>query len=169
MIKRVVVENNNIEVAEESSVVSEKGFASSDFGEHSALAYQDEQVFKVRLDKWLWAARFFKTRALARAAIESGSVFYEGSRTKPSREIEISAKITILQNRMTREIVVAGLSTRRRSAEEAVALFHEVRKNSIQDTNNAIAQQNKDQSFRKNRQVRFLRRSLTKQPERESR
>ena len=59
----------------------------------------EERILTVRLDKWLWAARFFKTRALARAAIEAGKVYYNGERSKPSREIEIGALLQIYQGR----------------------------------------------------------------------
>ena len=52
---------------------------------------------KIRLDKWLWAARFFKTRALAKDAIEGGKVHYEGQRCKVSKSPEIGAKLTIRQ------------------------------------------------------------------------
>lgn len=84
-----------------------------------------ERVLKVRLDKWLWAARFFKTRALARAAVEAGKVFYNGERSKPSREIEIGALLQIRQGRFEKTVTVKGLSTRRRSTDEALQLFEE--------------------------------------------
>ncbi|MGV7563510.1 S4 domain-containing protein, partial [Mycobacterium kansasii] len=50
------------------------------------VAQKQEEEEKVRLDKWLWAARFFKTRALAKAAIESGKVHHRGERCKPGKE-----------------------------------------------------------------------------------
>jgi len=79
----------------------------------------------VRLDKWLWAARFFKTRALARAAVEAGKVFYNGERSKPSREIEVEAILQVRHGRFEKTVIVKGLSTRRRSTEEALQLFEE--------------------------------------------
>ncbi len=79
----------------------------------------------VRLDKWLWAARFFKTRALARAAVEAGKVFYNGERSKPSREIEVGAILQIRHGRFEKTVEVKGLSTRRRSTDEALQLFEE--------------------------------------------
>lgn len=79
----------------------------------------------VRLDKWLWAARFFKTRALARAAVEAGKVFYNGERSKPSREIEVGAILQIRHGRFEKTVIVKGLSTRRRSTDEALQLFEE--------------------------------------------
>src|SRR5690349_12527752 len=79
----------------------------------------------VRLDKWLWAARFFKTRAVARLAVEKGKVFYNGERVKPSREIELGATIYIQQGRFEKTVIVRGLSTRRRGTEESLQLFEE--------------------------------------------
>lgn len=79
----------------------------------------------VRLDKWLWAARFFKTRAVARLAVEKGNVFYNGERAKPSREIELGATLIIQQGRCQKTIIVRGLSTRRRGTEESIQLFEE--------------------------------------------
>lgn len=85
-----------------------------------------ERTLKVRLDKWLWAARFFKTRALAHVAVEAGKVFYNGERSKPSREIEIGAELYIRHGRFEKTVIVKGLSTRRRSTEEASQLFEEI-------------------------------------------
>jgi len=84
-----------------------------------------EHALKVRLDKWLWAARFFKTRAVARAAVEKGRVFYNGERSKPNREIEIGATLQIRHGHSEKAVIIKGLSTRRRSTEEALALFEE--------------------------------------------
>src|SRR5581483_9479851 len=86
----------------------------------------EEKSLKVRLDKWLWAARFFKTRALARSAIENGRIFYDGQKTIPSKEIAIGATILINQGKTKKIIVVRQLSTRRRSTDEANALYEEV-------------------------------------------
>ena len=90
----------------------------------------EERVLKVRLDKWLWAARFFKTRALARVAVENKKIRYsvneqEVSKLSPSREIEVGATLTIQHGRFIRVIIVKGLSTRRRNTEEALLLFEE--------------------------------------------
>lgn len=86
---------------------------------------EEERSLKVRLDKWLWAARFFKTRALARAAVEAGKVFYNGQRSKPTREIELGAILQVHQGRFEKTVIIKGLSTRRRSTEEALLLFEE--------------------------------------------
>jgi len=85
-----------------------------------------KKVLKARLDKWLWAARFFKTRALARFAIESGKVFYDGHKPAPSKEITVGATLEINQAKVKKLIIVRGLSTRRHSNDEANALFEEL-------------------------------------------
>lgn len=79
----------------------------------------------VRLDKWLWAARFFKTRALAREAIQAGKVSYNGQRSKPSKTVEIDALITIPRGYDRIEVVVQVLSEQRRGAPEAQTLYEE--------------------------------------------
>lgn len=80
---------------------------------------------KLRVDKWLWAARFFKTRSLAKAAIEGGKVQLEGQRVKVSREISIGDKLRIRQGWDERDIIVRSLSNQRRGAPEAQALYEE--------------------------------------------
>ncbi len=80
---------------------------------------------KVRLDKWLWAARFYKTRAIAKQMIEGGKVHYEGQRSKSSKVVELGARLQIRQGWDEREVVVTGLSEQRRGAEEAQALYTE--------------------------------------------
>ena len=80
---------------------------------------------KVRLDKWLWAARFYKTRAIAKQMIEGGKVHYNGQRTKCSRHVEIGAVLEIRQGFDEKEIVVLALSDQRRGAPEAQKLYQE--------------------------------------------
>ena len=80
---------------------------------------------KVRLDKWLWAARFFKTRSLAKQAIEGGKVRYEGARAKVSREVLIGASLQIRQGYDEKTIIVKALSEQRRGAPEAALLYEE--------------------------------------------
>jgi ribosome-associated heat shock protein Hsp15 len=80
---------------------------------------------KVRLDKWLWAARFFKTRSLAKAAIEGGKVHLEGQRVKVSKEVSVGDTLQVRQGWDQREIVVQALSDQRRGAPEAQALYRE--------------------------------------------
>ncbi|HSG60597.1 MAG TPA: ribosome-associated heat shock protein Hsp15 [Pseudomonadales bacterium] len=80
---------------------------------------------KVRIDKWLWAARFFKTRSLAKAAIEGGKVRYDGASCKVSKEVQIGAMLTIRQGWDERIVEVIALSDQRRGAPEAQQLYRE--------------------------------------------
>lgn len=80
---------------------------------------------KVRIDKWLWAARFFKTRSLAKQAIDGGKVHIDGQRVKASKEIETGMNITIRQGWDEREVIVVALSEQRRGAPEAALLYAE--------------------------------------------
>ncbi|HLS97136.1 MAG: S4 domain-containing protein [Porticoccaceae bacterium] len=80
---------------------------------------------KVRLDKWLWAARFFKTRTLAKDAIAGGKVKVNGQRAKPSRDIGVGMRLDIQVGWDTREVDVLALSDQRRGAPEAALLYRE--------------------------------------------
>lgn len=84
-----------------------------------------QQDGKLRLDKWLWAARFFKTRALAKAAIEGGKVQCQGERCKPSKEIRVGDRLQVRQGFDVRDVDVVVLSEQRRGAPEAQALYAE--------------------------------------------
>jgi len=79
----------------------------------------------VRLDKWLWAARFYKTRALAREMIEGGKVHYNGQRSKPGKLVELNAELTLRQGNDERTVVVVEISNQRRPASEAQQLYRE--------------------------------------------
>ena len=79
----------------------------------------------VRLDKWLWAARFFRTRTLARAAIEGGKVWYDGARPKVSKEVHTGAVLRVRQGFDEKTLVVRALSEQRRGAPEAARLYEE--------------------------------------------
>lgn len=93
----------------------------------------------VRLDKWLWAARFFKTRSLAKQALESGKVRYNGERPKVSRDVEIGATLTLPQGWDTLEIIVSALSDQRGPAAQAQQLYRET-ESSRQQREQAAAQ-----------------------------
>lgn len=80
---------------------------------------------KVRIDKWLWAARFFKTRNLAKQAIEGGKVHCNGQRVKASKEITLKTLLKIRQGWDEKEIEVIALSDQRRGAPEAALLYQE--------------------------------------------
>ena len=79
----------------------------------------------MRLDKWLWAARFFKTRQLAREAIEGGKVHLNGHRTKPGREVRPGMRLSISKNGLEWDIEVLAINRQRRPASEAAALYRE--------------------------------------------
>lgn len=80
---------------------------------------------EVRLDKWLWAARFYKTRSIAKAMIEGGKVHYNGQRAKVSKTVEVGAMIKLRQGSDEKEIEVIALSDQRRGAPEAQLLYQE--------------------------------------------
>jgi len=85
----------------------------------------EKDEIKTRLDKWLWAARFYKTRHLAAEAINGGHVHYNGKRVKPSRVIQVADKLSIHKTPFMFEIAVEGLSIRRGPAKEAQLLYCE--------------------------------------------
>ncbi len=85
----------------------------------------------VRLDKWLWAARFYKTRALAKEMIEGGKVHYNGQRTKCSKAVELGALIKIRQGYDEKVVEVLELSDQRRGAPEAQKLYRETEESKL--------------------------------------
>ena len=80
---------------------------------------------KVRLDKWLWAARFFKTRALAKTAIDTGKIHIDGQKAKPSRMIEATNMLTIRQGDVEKTVRIITACEHRRGAPEAQLLYEE--------------------------------------------
>ena len=82
-------------------------------------------MYLVRLDKWLWAARFYKTRSIARDMIDGGKVHYNGQRAKPSKIVEVGAIITLRQGNEQKTIRVLAISDQRRTAREAEYLYQE--------------------------------------------
>lgn len=80
---------------------------------------------KVRLDKWLWAARFFKTRRLAKDAIDGGKVRCTGERVKAAKEVAVGEMLTIRQGSDEKEVLVTALSDRRGGAPAAALLYEE--------------------------------------------
>jgi ribosome-associated heat shock protein Hsp15 len=90
------------------------------------------QDAKVRIDKWLWAARFFKTRNLAKQAIEGGKVHCDGHRVKASKEITVGIHLTIRQGLDEKTVLVTALSEQRRGAPEAALLYQETEESRIE-------------------------------------
>jgi ribosome-associated heat shock protein Hsp15 len=79
----------------------------------------------VRLDKWLWAARFFKTRVLASQAVTGGKVHLSGNRIKPSRKVKLDDCFEVQRGYERFEVIVTGLSERRGSATDAQGFYRE--------------------------------------------
>ncbi|KAF1052298.1 MAG: Heat shock protein 15 [Stenotrophomonas maltophilia] len=98
----------------------------------------DKDDDKVRLDKWLWAARFYKTRAQAKEAIEGGKVHCRGERCKPGKEPKIGEEYVLRTGFDERTVVVRALSAVRRGAPEAQLLYEETH-DSVQRREQATA------------------------------
>ncbi len=79
----------------------------------------------IRIDKWLWAARFFKTRSLATDALSGGKVKLNGSASKPAREVKIGDRLAIFNGDTRWEITILGLSDKRGPASSARLLYEE--------------------------------------------
>lgn len=92
----------------------------------------------IRLDKWLWAARFYKTRALARETIEGGKVHYNGQRSKPSKAVEVGAMITLRQGNEEKTVVIEQIAQQRRGAAEAQALYSETAESIVKRERQAL-------------------------------
>lgn len=79
----------------------------------------------MRVDKWLWAARFYKTRSLASSEVEGGHVEVNGERAKPAKHIKVGDVLRVRLNQFTFVITVRGLAERRGPAKEAQLLYEE--------------------------------------------
>ncbi len=90
-----------------------------------ANALEKESLDKCRLDKWLWAARFYKTRSLATEAIETGKIHVDGDRVKPAKEVKVGQVIHIRRKELEMEVAVKALSVIRKGAPEAALLYEE--------------------------------------------
>ncbi|ATZ67508.1 RNA-binding S4 domain-containing protein [Acinetobacter haemolyticus] len=87
--------------------------------------HEAESMDAMRIDKWLWAARFFKTRSIAKAAIEGGKVHHNNERVKVSRDVRIGMQLTIQQGFDKKTVVVKALSSVRGGAPIAQQLYEE--------------------------------------------
>ena len=92
-----------------------------------------------RLDKWLWAARFYKTRAIAKQMIDGGKVFYNGQRTKSGKAVSINDRITVRQGYEEKHVVVIALADRRKDATFAQTLYQETDESIKTRENNSLA------------------------------
>lgn len=101
-----------------------------------------ESELSVRLDKWLWAARFYKTRALARDMVQGGKVHYNGQRTKPSKIVELGAQIRLAQGFDEKTVTVMKILDKRQAAPIAQTLYQETQASTEKREANAIARKN---------------------------
>lgn len=113
----------------------------------------------IRLDKWLWAARFFKTRAIATVAITGGKVHLNGERIKPSRKVNVDDELEIRQGTIVKTVIVKGLSDKRGPAKDAAELYEETKESiSLRETASAhrklLATTHPQQDLRPNKKQR---------------
>lgn len=108
-------------------------------------SYAEADADKVRLDKWLWAARFFKTRSLASEAISGGKVHVNKSRVKPARAVRLGETLEIRRGPYEYVVVVKGLARQRVSASQAALLYEETA--ASQAKREALAMQRKQQAL----------------------
>lgn len=98
---------------------------------HNQPSHSKPDAVRMRIDKWLWAARFYRTRNLAKEAIESGRVHYAGSRVKTSKEIAVGDELQIRQGSATamteKTVVVEALTMQRGNATDAEVLYSETK------------------------------------------
>lgn len=102
----------------------------------------DQQAQGVRLDKWLWAVRLYKTRALAREMVQGGKVHYNGQRCKPSKQVDIGATIRLAQGFDEKQISVLKLLEKRVAAPIAVTCYEETEQSKQKREENALARKN---------------------------
>jgi len=96
---------------------------------------------KCRLDKWLWAARFYKTRSIAADAVDSGKVRVDGDRAKTAKEVKIGMLISIRNKEFEIEVEVTDLSNIRRGAPEAALLYAETHQSKAKRENVKITRE----------------------------
>ena len=117
---------------------------------------------KLRLDKWLWAARFFKTRRLAVEALEAGKVLANGQRAKPAKAVAVGDRLDIRTAQQRFEVEVLGLSARRGPAPEAQQLYRETEASRAQREAIAAARRTQPQPAFKGRPTKRDRREIEK-------
>ncbi len=86
---------------------------------------QDESNERTRIDKWLWAARFFKTRSLATDAVDGGKVQINGETAKPAKQVKVGDSVRLRQGAFEYRLTVRGIAERRGPASVAQTLYEE--------------------------------------------
>ena len=105
------------------------------------MSSSDSDDSGARLDSWLWAARFYKTRSLAREMIDGGKVHYNGQRSKPSKIVEIGAMLKLRQGNDEKEVQILALSDKRGNATQAQSLYQETEVSIEKRQQTALARQ----------------------------
>ena len=124
------------------------------------LAKDAKPITKLRLDKWLWAARFFKTRSIAKAAIEGGKVHFHGQRVKVSKEVQVGDELRIRQGFEEKTVEILALSDQRRGAPEAQKLYRETEESIIRRETNTAQRKNLNRAAPEGRPNKRDRRQL---------
>jgi ribosome-associated heat shock protein Hsp15 len=93
----------------------------------------------VRIDKWLWAARLFKTRANSREAVQAGKIHYNGQRTKPSKTVELNATLKVPAGFDSKELIITEIFDKRRAATMVVGMYTETAESIAKREKNAEA------------------------------
>lgn len=117
-------------------------------------------ALEVRLDVWLWAARFYKTRTLCKTAIEAGHVRVNGEPAKPSKSVAIGMRLRIKQGTTLQEVAVLGLSPVRRGAPEAQQLYAETAESSAKRAQEQLARQSSDGLMAQHKPSKKFRRAV---------
>lgn len=118
-----------------------------------------ESTEKIRVDKWLWAARFFKTRSQATQAVQGGKVHLNGQRIKPSRTVAVGDELRINKLEQVFEVTVRGINQYRRPAREARELYEE----------SEVSQKNRDAQSQMQRLIRAPGAAPAKKPDKRDR
>ena len=105
------------------------------------MAQDNNADGKCRLDKWLWAARFYKTRSLATDAIDGGKIHVDGDRVKPAKEVRVGQVIQIRRKEFDMEVLVKALSVTRSGAPEAALLYDETPESAAKRDNAAVTKE----------------------------
>lgn len=103
------------------------------------MTKQSAELTSVRLDKWLWAARFYKTRAIAKQMIDGGKVSYNGQRTKSGKMVALGDRVKVRQGFDEKEVIIIALAEKRRDASFAQTLYQETEQSQQTRENNALA------------------------------